>query len=165
MSFGQELNEPYFLISNEYEGLTYRMHELIFKNDSIVKEIFKLNCGNKTSEYNYEVKNDSLTIFKFRDNQNKAFKIESNELSNSEVKQIYLTYEKFENQDAFVVVVEGDIWNVEVHDSKRQREKEFRKFIKMRIKSKKRMEQIYLKGYDSYMKFGSVKGAIQYLNK
>lgn len=106
-----------------------------------------------------------MTIFKFRDNQNKAFKIESNELSNSEVKQIYLTYEKFENQDAFVVVVEGDIWNGEVHDSKRQREKEFRKFIKMRIKSKKRMEQIYLKGYDSCMKFGSVKGAIQYLNK
>ena len=165
ISVGQEINEPYYLISNEYEGITYRMHELVFKNDSIVNEVFKYSCGSKTSEYKYKVENDSLTIFNFRENQNKSYQIKNNELWNSDSKQIYVTNEKLENKKSFIVAVEGDIWNGNSIDSKRKRKKEFKKFLKKRIKNKNQMEQNFLKGYDSFIKYGSYKGTIEYLNK
>ena len=165
VSFGQEMDKSYYLISNEYEGITYRMHELIFKNDSIVNEVYKYNCGNKTNEYKYNIKNDSLTIFKFRKNQNKSFAIKNNEFWNSDSKQIYVTNEKLENKESFIIAVEGDIWNGNIYDSEKERSREFNKFLKKRIKSKNKMEQIFLKGYDSYIKYGSYKSAIEYLNK
>jgi len=120
ISFAQEMNKSYYLISNEYEGIIYRMHELIFKNDSIVYEVYKYSCKNKITEYTYKIKNDSLTIFNFRGNENKSFKIENNEFRNSETKEIYLTNEKLENKDSFIVAVEGDIWNGEHYESKRK---------------------------------------------
>ena len=76
-----------------------------------------------------------------------------------------MTNEKLENKESFIVAVEGDIWNGNSIDSKRKRKKEFKKFLKKRIKNKKQMEQNFLKGYDSFIKYGSYKGTIEYLNK
>jgi mRNA-degrading endonuclease YafQ of YafQ-DinJ toxin-antitoxin module len=154
----------YYLISNEYDGFAYRMHELIFKNDTLVAEKFKLDCGTKTNEYKYGIKNDSIIIYNFRDKKNVLYQLKNNELWNNEKKQIYLTYDKLEDRDSFVVAVEGDIWNGNKIESKRKRQRDFKKFFKERIRDDDEMEQVLLKGYDSYIKFGAHKGAIEYLN-
>lgn len=165
LSVSQERNVSYYLISNEYDGLTYRMHELIFKNDTLVIEKFKFDCGTKTNKYQYILKNDSIIIYNFRDKKNVSYELKNNELWNTEKKQIYLTYDKLEDRDSFVVAVEGDIWNGSGIESKRKRKREFRKFFKERIKDKDKVEQVYLKGFDSFIKFGAHKGAIEYVNK
>ncbi len=141
------------------------MHELIFKNDTIVIEKFKSNCGTKTSEYLYNIENDSITIYNFRDKENISYHLKNNELWNSDRKHIYLTYDKLEKRDSFVLAVEGDIWDGEKFESKGKRKRELKKFFKKRIDNIKDMKPILLKGYDAYIKFGSYESALEYVNK
>lgn len=161
-----ELNTSYYLINDEYSKFIFERNQLVFQNDTILKEIVRNKNKDQQKFFNYMLRNDSIVIFDYYESdESLKLVIDGNRLLNTKSKKIYLTYDMINGKEEFIIVVEGKIWKASTYSNKRKRKKSLRKLFKSRIKDKHKMTSLALSGFDSYMKYGYVNGAFEYWNE
>jgi len=158
--YSQKINEEYYLFSNENIS-----ENLIFKNDSIVisKPIFRggifIESNYKEKIYKYEIINDTLIIYNFRDSGNLKYKITENYIENSERKEIFIIRNEFEKFPDLAVKFEDQIYWIDSPQTSNgviTKEGKVNRKIQKLFKNKN-IDNLNLKlykGYEAFIEFG-----------
>lgn len=113
-TFSQKINSDYLLFSDNKKS-----EYLVFKNDSIVSRKVYHAGGilvkdsayySVYRDYNYKIKNDSITILEFEKENYIKFKINNQYLENSLRREIYVLRSDFEEFPDFAIKYNDDIF-------------------------------------------------------